>query len=553
MLTVSNLSKRFNDRLLFERVSFSINRRDRIGLVGVNGAGKSTLLSLLSGELDADSGSVSIEPGRSLGFLRQGFADRTGATLGDLLDEASGGVVSASTRLDESLAGLDNSQDSRALQHYDDALAAFDAIGGYSRLSELESLTGKLGIDHLDWAAPLDHLSGGEKTRAGLAGLLAKRPSLLLLDEPTNHLDAGALAWLETFIAEHQGAAIVVSHDRAFLDATVDHIFELDPKTRCLAVYPGNYTAYRAAKAAERAELAEAYQRQQAEIVRVERDIRAVASHGQATEQATDNDYLRGRAKKVARTAKVRERKLERMLLSEEMIEKPERDWGLSLDLSGVAPAARDVVSLHGVAKSLGGRVILSDVEFLARSGERIALTGPNGAGKSTLLRVIAGELTPDRGTVRIGSGVQIGVHAQEQETVLLDQSAVEQARAIANLSETDIRTFLHKFLFSGDLALARAETLSYGERARLALALLVLRGANLLLLDEPFNHLDLTSREEFEEAMQRYEGTSITVLHDRRAIERLATRTLTLEDGRLVEDYAGLRPPNTASSKYLK
>jgi ATPase subunit of ABC transporter with duplicated ATPase domains len=544
MLTVSNLSKRFGDRLLFEHVSFSINPRDRIGLVGVNGAGKSTLLALLSGDLARDSGSVWLEPGRTLGFLRQGFADRPGASLGDLLDDASGGIISAAKGLDRALADLGDSTETHVLDRYDEALAGFEAIGGYQRLSELEALLGKLGIDHLDWTAPLNQLSGGEKTRAGLAGLLAKQPGVLLLDEPTNHLDSAALNWLETFVSGYQGAMVIVSHDRAFLDQTVNRIFELDPKTRTVAVFAGNYSAYRNAKQAAQLELAEAYQRQQAEIARIERDIRAVASHALATENATDNDYLRGRSKKVARTAKVRERKLERMLDSEEMLEKPEREWGLALDLSGVASAARDVVTFSHVSKRLGDRQILDNVDLLVRAGERVALTGPNGSGKSTLLRLISGELTPDEGTVRIGAGVQIGVHAQEQETVDPARSAVEQARAISNLSETEIRTFLHKVLFSGDLALAPAGTLSYGERARLALALLVLRGANLLLLDEPFNHLDLGSREEFELAMQRYDGTAIMVLHDRRAIERLATSTLTIDKGRLIDAGSMLRSP---------
>jgi len=556
MLTVSNLSKRFGDRLLFERISFSINPRDRIGLVGVNGAGKSTLLALLSGELLPDGGSVSLQPGRTLGFLRQGFTDRPESTLGDLLDDASGGIIAASARLDASLRDLTATVDSNALERYDDALAAFEAIGGNQRLSELEALVGKLQVDHLDWTTSLDHLSGGEKSRAGLAGLLAKKPSLLLLDEPTNHLDAQALNWLESFVTGYQGAIIMVSHDRAFLDQTVTQIFELDPKPRTITVYPGNYSAYRAAKRAELAAIADAYQRQQTEIARVVRDIRAVASHALATETATQNDFLGGRSKKVARTAKVRERKLERMLDSEEMLEKPEREWGLSLDLDTIVSTARDVVTLEHVSKTLGGRLILRDVSLLMRVGERVALTGPNGSGKSTLLRLITGALEPDAGVVRLGSGVRVGVHAQEQETVDPTRSAVAQARAISNLSETEVRTFLHKFLFSGDLALAPAGTLSYGERARLALALLVIRGANLLLLDEPFNHLDLTSREEFETAMLNYQGTALMVLHDRRAIERIATRTVTIEDGRLIEAdeaYAGLRPPKTASSKYLK
>lgn len=536
MLTASNLSKSFGDRSLFENVSFSVNPRDRIGLIGVNGSGKSTLLAVMSGELAPDSGSVWLEPGRSIGFLRQGFAGRVGDSLGDLLNEASGGLADASARLDRELNALGDSSAAAALADYDDALASFELLGGYQRLAELEALLGKLGVDHLDRSTPLSQLSGGEKTRAGLAGLLAQRPSLLLLDEPTNHLDRDALEWLESFVTGYPGAIVMVSHDRAFLGHTVNHILELNPKTRAITPYPGNYSDYLDAKQAARAEQAEAYQRQQAEIGRIQHDIRAVASHAMVTEKATQNDYLRGRSKKVARTAVVRERKLERMLAPEAMIEKPERDWGLALDFAGPPSAARDVVTIASVSANLGGRPILRDVDLLVRAGERIALTGLNGSGKSTLLRLIAGTLKPDRGSVRIGAGVQIGVHAQEQETVDLTRSALKQARAVSSLSETDIRTFLHKFLLGGDLALAPASELSYGERARLALALLVIQGANLLLLDEPLNHLDLDSREQFEAALRRYEGTAIVVLHDRRAIERIATRTLAIQDGRLID-----------------
>ena len=555
MLTVSNLSKSFGDRSLFEGGSFSVNPHDRVGLIGVNGSGKSTLLALIAGELASDAGSIWLEPGATIGYLRQGFADRADADLAQLLNDATGGLTAASTRVDQALAALADATNPDALREYDESLATFDAAGGYQRLAELEELLGKLKVDHLDWSTPLNQLSGGEKTRAGLAGLLVKQPSLLLLDEPTNHLDASALEWLEGFVTNYPGAIMMVSHDRAFLDATVNEILDIDPKTRKVTPYPGNYTAYLEAKEAALVEQAETYQRQQAKIERIQRDVRAVASHAMATEKATQNDYLRGRSKKVARTAVVRERKLEKLLASEEIVERPEREWGLALDFAGPPSAARDVVSLTGVSISLGGRLILNDVDLHVKAGERIALTGPNGSGKSTLLRLIAGTLAPGSGLVRIGAGVRIGVHAQEQETVDLDQSAVEQARAVSNLSETDVRTFLHKFLFSGDLALAPARELSYGERSRLALALLVIQGANLLLLDEPLNHLDLDSREQFERALQRYEGTAISVLHDRRAIERVATRTIAIEHGRLIDserDYAGARPPKTASSKYL-
>ena len=327
---------------------------------------------------------------------------------------------------------------------------------------------------------------------------------------------------------------LIVSHDRAFLDRTVTTIFELDDATHRLRVFPGAYTDYAANRRAEAAAHADAYARQQREIARIEQDVRAVAGHALATERATQNDYLRGRSKKVARTAKVRERKLERLLESADRIDKPERRWGLALDFGEPEESGRDVALVEGASVALGGRPVLREVDLQILFGERIALTGPNGGGKSTLLRLLAGELKPEAGHVRLGAQVVVGRYAQEQETVEPGRTVLDQARAAASLSETEVRTFLHRYLFGGDTVFRPAGDLSYGERARLALALLVLRGANFLLLDEPLNHLDVHSRERFEEALAGFGGTLLIVLHDRYAIDRLATRALELREGRL-------------------
>ncbi len=532
MLTVSNLSKRLGDRLILENITFTINHGDHLGLVGANGAGKSTLLGLLNGEMPPDSGSIAVAPGARIGYLRQGFADRAGLTLDDLLGYVSQKMrvlLDARAHLDQAMAALADcaSDHDETLTAYDAALASLEDIGGFGAIDALEALLARLGVAGVPVDTPLSQLSGGQKTRAGLAAILADQPDLLLLDEPSNHLDLDALVWLEAFLAAYRGGMLIVSHDRAFLDRTVNQIVELDPTTHQLTSFAGNYTDYLHQRQAATATHAASYERQQREVARIERDVRAIATHARATERTTQHDFLRARAKKVARTAKVRERKLERLLASEERIEKPERQWGLALDFGDRGESSRDVAVIERASVDLGQNRILEAIDLQIRFGERIAVVGPNGSGKSTLLRLLSGEIEPAAGTVRLGPNVVVGQFAQEQETIDLERTVLDQARAVAAQSETEIRSFLHRYLFGGDTVFQPGAALSYGERARLGLALLVLHGANFLLLDEPLNHLDLRSREAFEEALTQFTGTTVVVLHDRYAIERLATRVI--------------------------
>lgn len=538
MLTVNDLAKRFGDTLLFDHVSFSINPGDRIGLVGPNGAGKSTLLRMLVGDDPRDGGAISISPSTTVGYLRQGFADVPNGSLADLLDIPTHGLLTAHRALEAATAAfgdvaLDPAVASDAFAYATDR---FEALGGYGALAELEGLLDRFGLGDMALDRPLAALSGGQKTRAGLAGLLATRPDVLILDEPTNHLDSEALTWLEDFLVDYPGAVLIVSHDRGFLDAVVTGIFELDPQANALKQYAGGYSAYVAAKRHEEAAAQEAWQRQQVEVARVKRDIQALESRARTIEASTIDYAVRKKAAKIARPGVVRKKKLERMLESEDAAVRPERRWGMALDLAGSAEGARDVVVLSGVRVAFEGREVLKGVDLLVRHGERVAVLGPNGSGKTTLMRVIAGELAPDAGNLRIGANVKVGYFSQEQQTLQLDRTILDHARVAAAMSESDLRTFLHKFLFGGDAVHRRVRNLSYGERARLMLALLVLRGTTLLLLDEPLNHLDIQAREEFEQALEKFPGTILAVLHDRYTVQRLATRVIELRDGVPVE-----------------
>lgn len=537
MLAARNLSVRLGDRLVLSDVSLTINRSDRWGLIGPNGAGKSTLLAVLAGKIEPERGSVTYGSGVRVGLLQQGFVDRQEGRLAEALDASTGGLLATRDRLNVTLTALETGAPSDAiLTEYDAALGQFEQRGGFAAIDRLEALLARLGLAGISLETPLRSLSGGEKTRAGLAALLSTEPEILLLDEPTNHLDIDALEWLETFVTSYRGGVVVVSHDRRFLDQTITGILAIDPTSGHLTAFPVTYSDYDQAQRAEAEAQRQAYQRQQSEITRIERDIRAVGDHARQTESAARHDYVRARAKKVARTAKVRERKLQRTLESADLLAKPVQGWGLALEFGATPESSRDVARLDNVTFAFGDVPTLREVSLAIRYGERIALTGANGSGKSTLVRLLTGALQPDSGLIRLGPSVVVGHYDQEQANVRLDQTVLDQVRSSAAISETDARRFLHRFLFGGDTVHQLAGSLSYGERARLSLALLVLQGANFLLLDEPLNHLDLASREQFEASLASFDGTILTVLHDRFAIERLATRVIELPGGVLTE-----------------
>ncbi|HQF00270.1 MAG TPA: ABC-F family ATP-binding cassette domain-containing protein, partial [Anaerolineae bacterium] len=379
-------------------------------------------------------------------------------------------------------------------------------------------------------------LSGGQKTRLGLARLLLHRPEIVLLDEPTNHLDIEALEWLEAWLRAYAGAALLVSHDRAFLDHTVTRILDLDPETHTLTEYVGNYSAYLETWERQREKQLAQWRDEQAEIRRIQGDIHRTAMQALSVELTTKpHDFtIRRYAKKVAQKAKSRERKLERYMESDERVEKPKLTWRMKLEFTEAPTSGREVLVLENLAAGYGGIPLFRNVDAILGAGERVALIGPNGAGKTTLLKVIMGQLAPLEGRARLGTHVQVGYYAQEQETLDPDSTPFEVVRAVAALSDTDVRSFLHYYLFSGDDVFIPVRALSYGERARLTLARMVAMGCNFLLLDEPINHLDIPSRTQFERAMTAFEGTVLAVVHDRYFIRAFATGLWALQGGAL-------------------
>ncbi len=538
MLQVREITKWFGDVKVLDRVSFNLNRGDRAGLIGPNGCGKTTLLRILAGEMAADRGSVQLAPATlRVGYLPQALEFAAGATVGDVLLAAGDAREAAETRLArlaEAIAAAPGDQLDAALAEYDRGLAEFQAAGGESLAADADAVLAGLGLADVDRARPVASLSGGQKTRLGLARLLLIQPHLLLLDEPTNHLDIAALEWLEEYLARYPGAVLIVSHDRAFLDRTVNRILALDDATHALAEYAGSYTDYAVTldRALERQWAT--YKEQQERAQKLEASIRKLSNQAKGIEQETIHFHWRRIAKDLARHAVVQKARLERMLASEERVDKPGLAWKMKLEFADAPRSGQDVLFIRDLRMGFGTRLLFDEVNLHLGYGERAVLVGPNGTGKTTLLRCITGQLRPWAGEIRLGRGVRPGYMAQEQETLDRAATPLELIRRAAPLDETEARSFLHYFLFAGDEVFVPTGRLSFGERSRLALALLAVQGCNFLLLDEPINHLDIPSRERFERAMARFEGTVLAVVHDRYFIDRLATTLWLMEGGRV-------------------
>ena len=536
MLQVSNLSKSFADNLLFDRVSFTVNRGQCVGLVGPNGCGKTTLLKIILGQIQPDTGSVSLSPTTvRVGHLAQSLEHEPSQTVGQVIKAAIDGLSEAEARVESvsaAMATARGEQLDRLLAEYDRALDQVERLGGYSLQARSEAILEGLGLHDLGQDMPVNILSGGQKTRLGLARLLLSRPDLLLLDEPTNHLDIEALEWLECFLQGFEGAVVIVSHDRTFLDRCVTTILEMDVLSHTVNEFPGSYSDYLDAKIREREKLWAAYKDQQEYIAHLQSTIATKKGYARSIEQGTIDFAPRKIAKGIARKAVVQQRRIQRLLDSEERIDRPGRTWQMKLEFVDTPATGRDVLHLAGVAMGFGSHELFRDVTLTLRAGERVALVGPNGSGKTTLARLILGELEPVAGRVRLGAGVKLGYYAQEQENLDPESTPYELIRAVAPLNETEARSFLHYFLFGGDQVFVPVDSLSFGERARLSLARLVAQGCNFLVLDEPVNHLDIPSRSQFEQALAAFEGTVLAIVHDRYFIEAFASGLWAIQAG---------------------
>ena len=531
MLSIHHLHKTYGVVKILDDITFSINTGECWGLIGPNGCGKSTLLRILAAEEKPDQGTFSFSPSDlRVGYLSQGLKFSADDTLETFLIRIEGNLSALESQLEEIAALLSADPANRHLNDlYDQTLAELTIAT--QNAGQSKPTLAALGLAELPMNLPVAALSGGQKTRLALTSVLLSRPKLLLLDEPTNHLDLDMLAWLEDWINHFSGGVLVVSHDRTFLDRVAHGILEIDPKSHHLKAYSGNYTSYLDQKAAESDREWQVYTDQQSEISRLKHSaahVRGLARFRKGGKADSGDKFAKGffanRSLETARRAKSIEARIEKML-TEDRVEKPGRNWQMKIEFDNPASSGRHVLAIENASIGYPENELLSHLTLHIQFGDRVALLGPNGSGKTTLLRVIAGKLDPLSGQIRLGSNVRIGYMAQEQEELNPKLNSLEILDALTHWNQTEIRSFLSKYLLKGDDVFIPAGSLSYGERSRLSLASLVSQGYNFLLLDEPLNHLDIPSRARFEEALSTFEGTILIVAHDRYFIENYATK----------------------------
>lgn len=524
LMTVQGVSKSFGMKSVLKDISLTLQQGARMGLIGVNGSGKSTLFRLIAGQMEPDEGSISLMRGTRVGMLTQEADIQSDLTVREELSRVFEPVREMERRLralEEEMAQKheDEAELDRLSREYARLTDRFEDAGGYEWPSRIQGVLAGLGFARGREDQPASVLSGGEKTRLCLARLLLTQPDLLMLDEPTNHLDLSSIQWLEDTLKKYRGTVLIISHDRYFMNSVCDCMAEIS--MRRLVQYEGNYDQFTVKRQADIERQIREYKLQQAEIAR---------------QQAIIQRYRMYNREKSIRAAESREKRLEKM----ERLERPVDEQHVRFSFEARRRTGDDVLKVRGLAKSFEGRSLFENFDLHLRAGDRVAIIGPNGVGKSTLLNIIARKLKADAGEVEFGANVDLGYYEQHQTGLDPEKDVLNELwDAFPRLDLDRVRSVLALFLFTGDDVYKKISMLSGGEKGRVSLCKLMLKRDNLLLLDEPTNHLDMDSREVLEGALEDFDGTILTVSHDRYFINRVADRILEMRpDG--VKEYLG-------------
>ncbi|SYX87126.1 ribosomal protection-like ABC-F family protein [Paenibacillus alvei] len=527
IISLWHVKKYYGANLVLSDVSFEVKEGEKVGLIGRNGTGKTTILQMLSGASTPDQGDLFIRKGATIGLLDQVPSAHESASVYDVLAESYAEVrrleqemKQVEVTMSDPAVSADEKKLNHILQQYGQMMEQFERAGGYEMEASIRRISAGLGIAEEQCSRPFSSLSGGEKTKVGLAALLLKQPDILLLDEPTNHLDMAAIEWLESFLLAYSGAVMIVSHDRYFLDRVAGKMIEIEDGEAF--IYHTNYSGYQKEKEERLLQQFASYQEQQKKIKKMQDTIKQLIEWGNRANPPNPGFHRRAASMQKALD---RMEKLKRPILERKTMD---------LKLRQEDRSGKQVLVLDGVTKAYGERKLLSGVSGLLLYGERTALLGSNGAGKSTLMKMLLGQVDPDGGDLRVGSRVEVGYLAQEEAPPSENKTVLRYFCEEVAMEEGEARGELARFLFYGADVFKRIAQLSGGEWSRLRLALLMYRKPNLLLLDEPTNHLDIDSREALEEALENFPGTLLVISHDRYFINRVVSKLWVLEQARL-------------------
>ncbi len=522
VLNVSNLAKSYPNKEIFSGLSFNLEKGDKAGLVGLNGAGKSTLFNILTGRLRPDDGKIFIPQDVKVGYLEQILSLDSDMTIYDYCLSVFEGLIKLESEIRDLEKKMSTETDpdklAAIMDEYTRKSDTYHKENGYAIESELEGTLSAMGFAKDDFKKKISDLSGGQKARVELAGLLLEKPDLLLLDEPTNHLDIKAINFLETFIKNYKGTAIIISHDRYFLDATVNRMMVLENGR--LSSYNGNYTTFMAQRKKDMEVRIHQYKSQQKEIERQEEIIDRLKNLGGS------------KRKRGISQSRSRQKLLDKM----ERIDKPiELSDTMSLKFTPRIQSGMDVLKVEDLRMSFDGEEIFKNISFDIYRNERAAIIGDNGVGKTTLFKIVLGELFQDGGKAKMGESVNVGYFDQEQKSLNIENTIFDEIReTFPMLTNFEIRSYLAKFMFYDTDVFREISELSGGERARISLLKLMISDCNFILMDEPTNHLDIDSKEILEDAILDFEGTLLIISHDRYFLNKIASKILDMKSDRM-------------------